>query len=79
MYYDIDGLSYYDGQWQNNKRHGFGVRRYQSGNVYEGNWRDGLRNGKGTMRWLDVNETYSGNWKNGAQVIILCNSRYIAF
>lgn len=58
--YDKEGLSYYDGYWVNNKRYGFGMRRYVLGNVYKGDWRDNVRYGKGIMYWYDRNEIYEG-------------------
>lgn len=51
----------------NNKRHGYGVRRYRSGNVYEGEWANNNRHGQGVMRWVDLNQTYNGQWENGVQ------------
>ena len=65
--YDKDGVSYYDGSWRKNRRHGFGTRRYATGNVYEGNWKENVRHGKGTMHWYTTNEKYCGRWLNGVQ------------
>ena len=48
-------------------RHGWGFRRYPSGNTYEGSWFHGLRHGQGCMQWLDRNETYTGQWERGLQ------------
>lgn len=67
LHYGKEGLSYYDGHWMNNKRHGFGMRRYASGNIYKGDWRDNVRHGTGTMHWYDKNERYEGQWENGVQ------------
>jgi len=64
--------SWYEGDWVNNSRHGWGVRRYNSGNVYEGQWLNDKRHGDGTMRWLTTNESYTGLWENGVQVSKLC-------
>lgn len=66
--YDTDGLSFYEGDWMSNKRHGYGVRRYRSGNVYEGEWANNNRHGQGIMRWVDLNQTYNGQWEKGVQV-----------
>ncbi|PIK56756.1 putative radial spoke head 10-like B [Apostichopus japonicus] len=65
--YDTDGLSFYEGDWMSNKRHGYGVRRYRSGNVYEGEWANNNRHGQGIMRWVDLNQTYNGQWEKGVQ------------
>jgi len=41
---------------------------YPSGNVYEGQWRNNVRHGEGTMRWVQLDQQYSGQWLNGIQV-----------
>ncbi|XP_028392873.1 radial spoke head 10 homolog B-like [Dendronephthya gigantea] len=65
--YDKNGVSYYQGEWCENQRQGFGTRRYASGNVYEGNWKNNVRHGKGTMNWYTTNEKYTGDWYKGVQ------------
>ena len=69
MEYSTDGESYYDGDWVDNIRQGFGTRRYPSGNVYEGMWYKNRRHGLGTMHWFDRNQSYTGNWEDGVQVV----------
>jgi hypothetical protein len=69
MIYDTEGLSYYEGDWINNQKFGWGIRHYPSGNTYEGMWVSDVRHGEGTMRWFDKNQTYTGQWENGIQVI----------
>jgi len=69
MIYDAEGLSYYEGDWINNQKFGWGIRHYPSGNTYEGMWVSDVRHGEGTMRWFDKNQTYTGQWENGIQVI----------
>ena len=71
MKYDADGLSYYDGDWVDNIRQGFGTRRYSSGNTYEGMWYKNRRHGLGTMHWFDRNQSYTGIWEDGVQVTIV--------
>ena len=68
MDYDANGLSYYDGDWVYNIKHGFGVRQYPSGNIYEGMWFNNMRHGDGTMRWITEDQMYAGQWENGIQV-----------
>lgn len=68
MDYDSEGRSYYDGDWINNVKHGWGTRQYPSGNIYQGMWFNNIRHGEGTMKWLDRNQMYTGNWENGIQV-----------
>ena len=70
MIYDDEGLTYYEGDWINNKKFGWGVRHYASGNIYEGMWINDVRHGEGTMRWFDKNQIYTGQWENGLQVFM---------
>ena len=68
MDYDSEGLSFYEGDWVDNIRHGWGTRCYPSGNVYQGLWFNDVRHGEGTMRWLDTDQMYTGQWEKGVQV-----------
>ncbi|XP_072125237.1 radial spoke head 10 homolog B isoform X1 [Mobula birostris] len=67
IYYNEEGSSWYQGDWVNNVREGWGIRRYKSGNVYEGEWKNFTRHGEGTMSWISTNEEYTGQWENGIQ------------
>ncbi|XP_006889690.1 PREDICTED: radial spoke head 10 homolog B2 [Elephantulus edwardii] len=67
IYYNEDGTSWYEGDWENNIRKGWGIRCYKSGNIYEGQWEDNMRHGEGRMRWLTTNEEYTGQWEKGVQ------------
>lgn len=49
---------YYDGEFQLNKRNGYGRYVYQDHSEYFGQWKDDLRNGKGKIKNNDNN----GNW-----------------
>lgn len=60
--------STYNGQWQNDKKHGFGTLVYPDGTKYEGDWVADLQHGNGTL-WIrsgkkSVKE-YVGNWREG--------------
>jgi antitoxin component YwqK of YwqJK toxin-antitoxin module len=72
MAYDAEGRSYYNGDWVNNIKQGYGKRQYPSGNVYEGMWFANIRQGEGVMKWYDrsgnLSDLYSGLWENGEQV-----------
>ena len=68
MEYDTEGKSFYDGDWVNNVRHGWGTRQYPTGNLYQGMWFNNVRHGEGTMKWNDRDQIYSGQWENGIQV-----------
>ncbi|NXB69874.1 R10B2 protein, partial [Donacobius atricapilla] len=67
IYYDQEQTSWYSGDWVNNVREGWGLRRYRSGNTYEGQWKNNLRHGYGQMKWLTVNQEYTGHWECGVQ------------
>uniref|UniRef100_A0A8C3WEL5 Radial spoke head 10 homolog B n=1 Tax=Catagonus wagneri TaxID=51154 RepID=A0A8C3WEL5_9CETA len=67
IYYDQEGTSWYEGDWVQNVKKGWGIRCYKSGNIYEGQWENNVRHGEGRMRWLTRNEEYTGQWENGVQ------------
>ncbi|MBN3311546.1 R10B1 protein, partial [Atractosteus spatula] len=67
IYYNAEGTSWYEGDWVDNVREGWGVRCYSSGNVYEGQWKSSARHGRGTMRWPALGQQYSGQWVDGIQ------------
>lgn len=39
--------SIYDGEWQANSKHGFGLMKYPDGSTYEGEWKNNFRHGYG--------------------------------
>ncbi|XP_063670033.1 radial spoke head 10 homolog B isoform X8 [Pan troglodytes] len=67
IYYNQEGTCWYEGDWVQNIKKGWGVRCYKSGNIYEGQWEDNMRHGEGRMRWLTTNEEYTGRWERGVQ------------
>ncbi|XP_054970935.1 radial spoke head 10 homolog B isoform X5 [Pan paniscus] len=68
IYYNQEGTCWYEGDWVQNIKKGWGVRCYKSGNIYEGQWEDNMRHGEGRMRWLTTNEEYTGRWERGIQM-----------
>jgi hypothetical protein len=61
----------YDGQWQDDKRWGYGVYVYGAGSSskgdrYEGEWVADNMHGMGTYRW-SIGDSYSGPWREGQQ------------
>jgi hypothetical protein len=61
----------YDGQWQDDKRWGFGVYVYGAGSSsqgdrYEGEWVADNMHGMGTYQW-SIGDSYSGPWREGQQ------------
>ncbi|NXA38520.1 R10B2 protein, partial [Eudromia elegans] len=67
IYYNQEHTSWYSGDWVNNNKEGWGIRRYKSGNTYEGQWENNVRHGEGRMRWLTANQEYIGQWEYGIQ------------
>lgn len=65
--------NWYDGEWENNKKSGFGVTVWKHKNeIYEGEWADNRLNGYGTYFWFDQNRKvnvlvnrYAGGFRNG--------------
>lgn len=58
----------YKGEWQNNKKHGYGIQVWSNGNKYEGDWAKGFREGHGVF-WIKkdgkLRKQYAGNWIKG--------------
>lgn len=44
---------YYEGQFKNGMREGFGSRVWSNGTVYEGNWKADQRHGEGKLFFKD--------------------------
>jgi hypothetical protein len=63
--YDAEGTTYYQGQWKNGMKEGFGKMQYASGNYYEGSWKADAKTGMGVMHWVTCNEVYDGRWEHG--------------
>lgn len=43
----------YHGEWHGNKKNGYGVQVFPTGEKYEGNWAHGMRDGEGTL-WVPI-------------------------
>lgn len=54
-------ISFYEGEWNNMKKHGKGRMVYENGHVYNGFWEDDKRHGLGRMDY-DDGEFYNGEW-----------------
>lgn len=59
-------MSIYEGEYVNDKKDGYGVFRWASGNLYQGQFKDDERHGKGRMEWTD-GSYYEGDWFRGIQ------------
>ena len=54
----------YDGEYQYDRKNGYGVFSWESGNIYKGTYVDDERDGYGEMFWTD-GSIYQGEWKQG--------------
>ena len=57
------GGDFFEGNYENNLKNGYGKMTWSDGDVYEGNWKNGTQNGYGKYTWPSGN-VYEGNWKN---------------
>lgn len=61
------GITSYEGDYAEDKRHGFGVCYYKQGSVnYVGNWKNGARDGAGVGYRLSDGTMHAGGWSNNA-------------
>jgi len=56
----------YEGQYFKDKKQGFGIFKWASGNIYRGQYKSDEREGIGEMRWTD-GSLYIGQWERGIQ------------
>ena len=64
------GSQAYSGQWQYNKRHGYGALEVPGSFTYYGEWKENARTGYGVLVHKDgVKE--EGEWQNGLLVVVL--------
>ena len=55
----------YEGDWENDKPHGFGINTFPNGKIYTGNFYKGKPVGDGQWTYVD-GRIYNGTWVNGA-------------
>lgn len=53
--------TYYEGEWKNDQRHGFGGLVYPDGAKYTGRFQIDKRHGYGTIKYI-TGDVYKGNW-----------------
>ena len=58
--------SYYEGHWQNGKRHGLGTE-YRGKWLYRGEWTQGFKGRYGVRQAVVSHAKYEGTWANGLQ------------
>jgi len=57
-------LDRYEGDWANDRRHGFGVQYWRDGSRYVGAWGNGTKAGTGVYHYADGDRN-EGEWANG--------------
>ena len=58
---NVQNCNNYEGEYEFDKKNGYGVFNWESGNVYKGNYKDDERHGYGEMFWVDGSK-YQGEW-----------------
>lgn len=61
---DSKGLTVYEGEFKDGKRHGLGRQVFESGDMYDGGWQDGRLHDRGVYYFTNGDKLY-GMWKNG--------------
>ena len=56
---------YYNGFWENGRRHGEGVFNYMNGDQYSGWWKHGEKEGTGTYHFKSTGMKLFGEWAGG--------------
>lgn len=57
---------FYEGEWKDGKKHGYGLYKYYDGTIYEGEWKDGQHHGQGKINYGGAGDWgYIGGWKDG--------------
>ena len=56
----------YEGQYYKDKKQGFGIFKWATGNIYRGQYKADEREGIGEMKWTD-GSVYIGQWQGGIQ------------
>jgi len=54
----------YEGEFSDNLKSGYGIKRFDSGSVYEGDWLDDKMHGEGEFRWPQ-GDIYRGGYRKG--------------
>lgn len=65
-YWVFEGVSY-EGQFLNDKKHGYGKYSWKDARYHEGWWHEGLQHGLGIYKSINEEKLY-GRWENGKKV-----------
>jgi len=71
-----NGYEQYNGEWKNNKFHGFGKWTFANGSRYEGQFYEGKKHGKGKL-FHGLKLAKEGIWKNGEFQFPTTNNDYV--
>ena len=55
-------LMFHDGNWDTDKRHGYGIRKYVDGDTYTGRYKNHLKHGKGKYTFSS-GDVIDAKWK----------------
>ena len=66
MYFHYCSGSFYEGQWQNGKRHGLGMET-RGRWIYRGEWNEGTKGRYGVRQSTTSTARYEGTWSCGYQ------------
>ena len=61
--YKVEDKFEYIGNFENNKKNGYGIEKYNDGSQYEGSFLNNLKSGKGIYKFQN-GEIYEGNFEN---------------
>jgi hypothetical protein len=61
----------YEGEYLNDKKHGFGIFTFKDGRVYEGEWENGKQHGRGKYKKKKIMR--EGIWEYGVRTKWLGN------
>lgn len=67
VFYSGTMVNKYEGDFQDDKRHGHGVFRWKDGKIYDGQWERGKQHGIGCFIGADKTKR-QGEWIHGKRV-----------
>lgn len=64
----LNNAQIYEGEWKDDKRHGYGVLKIVGHHTYYGQWKDNMRSGYGVMIYGEEKRKEEGQWQRGKLV-----------
>ena len=65
---DKTNAQIYEGEWQDDKRHGYGVLKIVGHHTYYGQWEENMRSGYGVTYYDEEKRKEEGQWQRGKLV-----------